>query len=936
MPLFSKKKPPTTVTASQPTNPASVAKVTQPPREQLKIKEIATITTQSNLVDFSLFVKEIKPQIKELNKQINKYNKTTDTAEKISLLRDIFQFQKRIDNQFPATLISGCPSYRTEIHNKLFKAIKKQCALLGVPSILEVSLPASNSDVRAQTNPVILTEILANMEPDTVGKMLEILSAGEGFDKSKLAHLYDPADPEHFKFQEFLRTHEINFLGGKRSKNFKITGIPDITNVGRQIVYVLKVDNRLDAPREIDASIRESSIRDVLIPNGTERQASMESSKEVITRTLLVTEYCEGGSLEDHSLRKTNNTKKINSALDIYSQMGGILKKISNDNYAFPDMKNSNWLIDKNGLVRIADTKSFLFSEDGKYDRYNSKNRWFSFSISPFIAPPEVEGENWKEPFSTDKMHAYMLGKNIYEYLSGPACENLLGKHNGKDFSFGATVFKTEEGQQLKKLIIDLVKPDPTARISVSEALSRLDKIKITHEIRDILSSFNDLPKEGRSRDLLEYIKDLKVKIDSGPSLEVLQRFKGELQAKFDETKELIEVKKVCTAILGEILKLDIPENNLDLEDFIDEKRDKIGSESSLKALPPLKKALEEKLAESIKLIEANKASNAISEAQQECRAILQNIGKLAVPEKNIDLTSFIKTKEDAIRSASSLEALRPLKGELNGKLDEIKELIAAKKAISDAQQECRAILQNIGKLAVPENNPDLTNFTRTKEKAIRSTSSLEALRPLKGELNGKLDEIKELIAAKVKCKNILEEIKKSGFGEKDIGMKVYDEKQTKKIGAIQNKGAAEEVLKALNKELILVKDYKAFPQVNTLIESFRSKAIRGVTIGMKDKANRIEDALLKVPPPDRSSINNADTAEKKAVLEAIASHRHWGKKGKDVYTRKDIDPDKAAKSFKPFDRFKEGMQDLKAGKPTSKPEPKTELPAGESIVPRR
>lgn len=76
----------------------------------------------------------------------------------------------------------------------------------------------------------------------------------------------------------------------------------------------------------------------------------------------------------------------------------------------------------------------------------------------------------------------------------------------------------------------------------------------------------------------------------------------------------------------------------------------------------------------------------------------------------------------------------------------------------------------------------------------------------------------------------------------------------------------------------------------------------------MNDKANRIEQAMARVPPAERVSLLQSEAS--KDVMKAIASHRYLGKRGKVYLTEGgEIDTEKAATTFKNFkEKFKEEL----------------------------
>ena len=63
-------------------------------------------------------------------------------------------------------------------------------------------------------------------------------------------------------------------------------------------VWVLKVDNRLGSPKDIEAHLAKTALSGILTTLYADKQVSFKDShtNEVITRGILVTEYSSGGA----------------------------------------------------------------------------------------------------------------------------------------------------------------------------------------------------------------------------------------------------------------------------------------------------------------------------------------------------------------------------------------------------------------------------------------------------------------------------------------------------------------------------------------------------------------------------------------------------------------------------------------------------------------
>ena len=190
----------------------------------------------------------------------------------------------------------------------------------------------------------------------------------------------------------------------------------------------------------------------------------------------------------------------MKSALHIYDQMLNCLIDISKDGCAFPDMKNTNWLVDTNGKLLLNDTKSLVFCEaNGMIDYTNiTRTTSDSFIFSPNISPPEFYDKlAQKIPISAEKMHAYIFGKNLYQYLTQRQTYDFKDEDEGEKLNFNYPIFETREGQVLKSLICGLVREDPNNRISLKEAQNKLYPIMAGQHKKDIIDLLDQIKDQG-------------------------------------------------------------------------------------------------------------------------------------------------------------------------------------------------------------------------------------------------------------------------------------------------------------------------------------------------------------------------------------------------------------------------------------------------------
>ncbi|WP_428411929.1 hypothetical protein [Legionella sp.] len=421
--------------------------------------------------------------ITAINASIKHYNGAPTLEKKLDHLQNIKTKLQEFNYKYPMTMFEKATDFRL-VQENLFKEIKYQYASLGQTSLLNTT-----------TEQPLLNEVIANMSPEKANKLLSILNKGRNSKLgSELKTLYDATDnsKEAQDFMVFLNTHQLSFLGGGNSQNFKVTRLAD----GYEAV--LKVDNRLNMPREVEAQLRHS-IPEVFAPIHTERMVfyADSNSKAIIGRTLQVTEFYSDGNLIDqrpitlHQIEQ--NTAKI------FTQMSSTFLKIEQAGCAFPDAKMTNWLIDDNGNVRLADTKSFLFTNAGQITRTDRREpyKYYGLTSTQGFIPPEFSSAT----FDASKTHSYLLGKNLYLYTTG---EEYVDEDNGADFEFDYEFFqKSRFGTDYRQLIEGLAQPDPKSRMPVNEALTRLTII-------DQLTTLNTLQTGSREhqKSIKHYIQE--------------------------------------------------------------------------------------------------------------------------------------------------------------------------------------------------------------------------------------------------------------------------------------------------------------------------------------------------------------------------------------------------------------------------------------------
>ena len=307
------------------------------------------------------------------------------------------------------------------------------------------------------------SQLLKRMNFTQTSDLVNILSNVSAYDLTDVAKNVDIDNSQDFmsywKQHPLIRTHKGNSI---------------IFNIEGNTPYILKIDNYPHRGKHAARYLREHSLRTVFSPIIIEKQCSHGP-------TILLTERYQLGDLYQHSLKLFSIDDKINHAIYFYQQMASILIKIQEDKCVFTDMKNRNWLIDDNGLLRIADTKSFELAHELSNGGHRSSQGWLTISHLDRIyhtvgtKPPEYTVGAF---ISIDKAHSYMLGKNIYHYLSA----NKLPS-NKDDFNFDLPIFQHEQGQLLMNLIKNMIQRDPRDRMTVLDVLSHLTRMNPKNQL---------------------------------------------------------------------------------------------------------------------------------------------------------------------------------------------------------------------------------------------------------------------------------------------------------------------------------------------------------------------------------------------------------------------------------------------------------------------
>lgn len=629
----------------------------------------------TSLRNWGLFLTEVNESIDQLNSLIAAYNRTIDLEDKKIILREVYAGYKQIVKKHPDPYITASQGYKDEIHHKLFYQLKDQFSQLGVDSLHDDAVYDRQSAQKLPNSP---TEIFANMTPEKIADVLEILSMKAPTSFKRLTHLYSATDSEYAAFQAFLLAYSISPMGGTNSKNYKITPTPARKKLTGEVPCVLKVEYRGGMPKFLETEIRNKIRPNRLTPVAFERQGTTRDpdSGEMVTKTLVITDFCSGGDLMQHASFQLSPEDRIQSALSIYKQMAEILIQLENNDCAFTDMKNTNWLIDDKNFIQIADTKGFLPTTSGVLDRHSHESRWFGIVYTKHMDPPEFASASFK----VDAAHAYMLGKNIYFYLMANKVVRNAG-HNGGEYEFTDPVFASSLiGKRMEILIKSLIKPDPTKRMKVANALKTLNQIE---------SDFN----------------------------------------------ELVDLKTKCRRLLSEIQSFDLDASTSKQQAIYQNVEFEIDNRNDRQALLDLATVLETKLskvsAHEIKeeLTETIGKAEIIDKLRAECGDAINNIQVYGFVG-NRALDEFLSERQARLTMGeASLDALSEMKSEL-------KTALMKASLVFDLKSVCHALIDEIRKLEASADDPELQDLFFKKHARVDCVFDMNQLKQYKSSLD--------------------------------------------------------------------------------------------------------------------------------------------------------------------------------------------------------
>jgi hypothetical protein len=421
------------------------------------IKLISSSHPRGLTRDFTRFANQ---RFNEINQEIVDFNAADSQEARLVILKRIDALRRYLQDTRPQDIVEH---EFDEIMRKLFNACQKQFKTLGL-AMHELQVETESTEL--STKP--FTVLLANIDPEFVNEIHQALM------RKPLKDAWCALINKHPEHAHILNQYDIICYRGidkGNAQNFKLTSL-DLNNPHE---LILRIDNRLGGARELDTYFRTTELKEIFTPIASPRTATLENGH---TTTLLITSVCPGGNALTGTKYHKNEAERVHGALDVYQKMAEILLTIQEEGGLFPDAKNSNWLVDELGDLRIADTKSIICSyqkTDHDFNKTYLKNRWAYGSeqqlmISEDFFPWEINDR--PASFDIDRLHSYILGVNINEYLTA------------EDASGTKLQFISFEGRKLKDMVQQLAL---FGTMQLFTAMVEIKSLKMLHHCNELI-----------------------------------------------------------------------------------------------------------------------------------------------------------------------------------------------------------------------------------------------------------------------------------------------------------------------------------------------------------------------------------------------------------------------------------------------------------------
>lgn len=376
-----------------------------------------------------------------------------------------------------------------------------------VPLIKEAFLRERINPERFFSNQSTIAQIISSyqMSEPKARDLVAILMQPSNNLATQLQYLYGflPQGQEAHNWATFIANHTFRHLGGSNSHIYWVEN--SLNHSGR----ILKVENRRQRARHIATDVR-TQLPHLFPPLEALRSVEVhrkDGLRGVVTRNLLVTKYCTGGSLDAHrhSIRRDGNRAIYAATAKIMGQMAQALLDIQESEACFTDAKIDNWGIDVDlTQIQVLDDKGFIKTFNGKYSSSIEGN--IRIIYTPGFEPSEINDPD----FDAEKFHAFVFGANIASYLTGLHPSDVTPDH---------PLFCGKIGKAYFHLVHNLTNANPALRMSLSGALILLRELecKISSECKKVCRKGNSplwvSSNSAKAADILKAIRGVPIEV---------------------------------------------------------------------------------------------------------------------------------------------------------------------------------------------------------------------------------------------------------------------------------------------------------------------------------------------------------------------------------------------------------------------------------------
>lgn len=276
----------------------------------------------------------------------------------------------------------------------------------------------------------------------------------------------DPGSPQKSDIDSILpalKGFELVKLGGQNNRNWKIV------NIEKGVEYVIQIgmcNNNVVLQQKSQTSISQYL--------ATEYFSYQSSNYLECPYTLSVIDFANGGDLSTEMkdiFSKLSKEELVTHTVDRMKELTEICQNMLNNKVMHPDIKLSNFLIDENGAIVIADKKEL------KQILPNGKIYLSEIGTTSIYAPPENKLS--KSEISAESFMVYQLGIALYDMLVSPEhSDNKKDIPWSQALDFKKDVFTSAPGMQFAFLIKNMTKPNSKERPTLQAVYQYLEAIQ--------------------------------------------------------------------------------------------------------------------------------------------------------------------------------------------------------------------------------------------------------------------------------------------------------------------------------------------------------------------------------------------------------------------------------------------------------------------------